>query len=152
MTDNKKNIKRWQLRFRSFKKAHERFAELAQLDLKLASEIEKEALIQRFEYTFELARNLLRDYLLDQDSISRFSAKDIFRYSYRNQYIRNGQIWLDALEIRNKTSYVYNSQVLEHSAHFIRDQFAPELEALRSYFLIVEEKVERNPDHEIERS
>lgn len=70
---------RWQQRFENFNKAYLRFAEAVSWDIERATSashgiintvggdrnILKETLVKRFELTFELARNVLKDYLLD---------------------------------------------------------------------------------------
>ena len=55
---------RWQLRLVNYRKAF-RQLELA-VRMTSFSEIEREGLIQRFEYTYELAWNLLKDYFEEQ--------------------------------------------------------------------------------------
>ena len=126
--------KRWQLRFQSFEKAYKRFSVLASIDFDQASDIEKEALIKRFEYTYELSKNLLKDYLMDQDNISKFSAKDIVRYAYRNGYISDGQLWIDAVDYRNKTIHTYHPRILDQTVCFAQEKFLPMLKELYIFF------------------
>lgn len=54
---------RWQYRFRNFSRAYSRLREVAEDDPGRLSDLEREGLIQRFEYTFELAWRTLKDRL-----------------------------------------------------------------------------------------
>ncbi|WKT82697.1 MULTISPECIES: nucleotidyltransferase substrate binding protein [unclassified Thermosynechococcus] len=56
-------MEHWQWRLKSYKKAFQRLQEEVELcRTRPLSNIEKQGVIQGFDYTFELAWNLLRDY------------------------------------------------------------------------------------------
>ena len=65
------------------------------------------ALIQSFEVCFELAWKVLKDYL-DNNGIKGFMPKEIIKYAFSNDIIKNGQLWIDMLNARNSTSHEYN--------------------------------------------
>ena len=54
---------RWEQRFMNFKKALARLQMVQASDLASLSDLEKEGLIQRFEYTYELSWKTLQDFL-----------------------------------------------------------------------------------------
>jgi uncharacterized protein YutE (UPF0331/DUF86 family) len=57
---------RWQQRFSNFNKAFSKLSQaVKQAKEKKLSELETEGLIQRFEYTYELAWKTLQDYIKD---------------------------------------------------------------------------------------
>ncbi len=60
---NDVNKERWKKRFEYFEKAYLLFSEIKDQDFKKAHNILKEGFVQRFEYIFELSKNLLNDYL-----------------------------------------------------------------------------------------
>jgi hypothetical protein len=58
---------RWHYRFDNYKRAFDLLSQaVAIMDERPLSPLEKEGTIQRFEYTWELAWKLLKDYLEDQ--------------------------------------------------------------------------------------
>lgn len=58
---------RWRQRFNNFERAYHRFNEA--LLLPKLSELEKNGLIQRFEFTIELLWNTIKDYLQEEGLI-----------------------------------------------------------------------------------
>lgn len=60
---------RWEQRYEHYQRALSRLAEALAIPEGDLSDLEREGLIQRFEYTFELAWKVLRDYLDHQGNI-----------------------------------------------------------------------------------
>ena len=58
-----KNI-RWKQRFENFERAFMLLKEAFEKGIAEMSDLEKEGVVQRFEYTFELAWKTLKDYLI----------------------------------------------------------------------------------------
>ena len=71
-------------------------------------ELAKEGLIQRFEYTHELAWNVMKDYAHFQGNTSVSGSKDATREGFALQLITDGKMWMDMISSRNKTSHTYN--------------------------------------------
>lgn len=71
-------------------------------------EIIKEGLIQRFEYTHELAWNVMKDYATYQGNSTVGGSRDATREAFQMQLIRDGKVWMDMIGSRNKTSHTYN--------------------------------------------
>ena len=84
------------------------------------SNLEKQGTIQAFEFTYELAWNVLRDYLIWQGIESISGSRDAIRESFRLGLISDGQAWLAMLQDRNRTVHTYNeatvNQILEQLA------------------------------------
>jgi nucleotidyltransferase substrate binding protein (TIGR01987 family) len=100
---------RWQQRFNNFRKA------LAQLEKAVhlvterqLSELEMLGLIQSFEYTYELACNVLRNYLQYQGNQGLAGARDAITESFCVGLITQGEAWMRMLKDRNQTSHTYN--------------------------------------------
>jgi nucleotidyltransferase substrate binding protein (TIGR01987 family) len=58
------------------------------------SELEQQGLIQGFEFTHELAWNLLKDYLQYQGIEAITGSRDATRIAFRNGLISNGDTWM----------------------------------------------------------
>lgn len=115
---------RWKQRFINFERAFKKFTVIT--SIQNMGEIEKMALIQAFEFTFELSWKLLKDYL-EYNGFDVNSPKEALRQAYQSKYINNGEVWMNALKKRNETSHLYNDQVLEDTAAFIVGEFTPVL-------------------------
>ncbi|MEK7476068.1 MAG: nucleotidyltransferase substrate binding protein [Candidatus Coatesbacteria bacterium] len=91
----------------------------------------RDAVIQRFEYTFELARKFLRRYLEmygleDSDDIA---SKDLFRLGFEQGMVRDAEPWLEYLKKRNITSHTYDEVVAEEVLAVAR-RFLPDVKYL----------------------
>jgi nucleotidyltransferase substrate binding protein (TIGR01987 family) len=130
---------RWEQRFSNYKKA---LAKLSQsihyindkqtesncLDglngSIILDEMVKEALIQRFEYTHELAWNVMKDYAIYQGNTTIGGSRDATREGFQLQLFENGSIWMDMIGSQNKTSHTYNEDIaLEIYIKIINDYY-----------------------------
>ncbi|MBK6948147.1 MAG: nucleotidyltransferase substrate binding protein [Haliscomenobacter sp.] len=128
---------RWQQRFSNFKKALGKLAEGAAMDMDQLSELEKEGMIQRFEYTHELAWNTLKDFL-QYEGVTEpvLGSRDTTREAFSAGLIPAGAIWMDMIKARNQTSHTYN----EATANEIFDKIVT---AFLPCFLDLEELLEQ---------
>lgn len=94
------------------------------------SELERDGVIQRFEFTIELCWNSSKK-ILEANGIKTDSPKDVFRELGKNGWISNVEIWFDYLLARNKTSHIYNEQVALEILNLI-PQFIKDAESLLS--------------------
>ncbi len=79
-----------------------------------ANELERDGVIQRFEYTFELSWKVLKKYLeLNQPNSSEMSVKDLFREAGKLALIDSVEKWFEYLKARNLTSHTYNDTTAE---------------------------------------
>jgi nucleotidyltransferase substrate binding protein (TIGR01987 family) len=94
----------------SFHKALESLeAALAQEE----NEFVRDATIQRFEYTYELAWKMIRRHLewagsADASSLTR---RDLFREAARVGLLGDAEIWFDYHQARNQTSHTYDETI-----------------------------------------
>ncbi len=83
---------RWLQRFSNFGKALALLAKfIAKADL---NELEKQGLIQCFEYTYELAWNTLKDFYENQAETDIQGSKDAIRLAFKRGLIENGDVWI----------------------------------------------------------
>lgn len=100
---------RWLQRFQNFKKAHRQLQQAIQLmQQRNLSELEKQGTIQAFEFTYELAWNVLRDFLIWQGAESISGSRDAIREAFKRELIIDGHAWLEMLKDRNRTVHTYN--------------------------------------------
>jgi nucleotidyltransferase substrate binding protein, HI0074 family len=108
---------RWEQRFSNYMKALGKYNEAVELlkdsgkDTDVASpitEILKEGMIQRFEYTHELAWKTMKDYIAYQGNPDIKGSRDATREAFKINLINNGEVWMDMIGSRNQTSHTYD--------------------------------------------
>jgi nucleotidyltransferase substrate binding protein (TIGR01987 family) len=105
---------RWIQRFNNFSKALSqltKFIEKGELN-----ELERQGLIQSFEYNYELAWNTLKDYFESQGETNIFGSRDAFRLAFKRGLIENGEAWMQMISSRILTSHTYNEDTAEKIA------------------------------------
>lgn len=120
MTFDDKDI-RWKQRFSNYLKA------LAQLqkfiDKGELSELEEQGLIKAFEYTYELAWNAMKDFLTYRGVSDIFGSRDAIRKAFSSGLIEDGEMWMDMLQSRNKTSHTYNEETAEEITLAVQEHY-----------------------------
>lgn len=120
---------RWKQRFENFERAFLLLKEAFEKDIAVMSDLEKEGIIQRFEYTFELAWKTLKDYLIYNGvSFDQITPKSVIKQAFAAKIIEDGQVWIDMLEQRNLMSHTYDSESFETVFHNISGQYLAALE------------------------
>lgn len=105
---------RWIQRFNNFRKAAKQLDEAVLLGRsRELSKLEKQGVIQAFEYTYELAWNMLRDFLRWQGNSDITGSRDTIREAFSAGLIDNGESWMQMLVDRNRTSHTYNEETAE---------------------------------------
>ena len=89
------------------KKANQRLKEAGSLK---ATMINKDATIQRFEFTFELSWKTIQEYIKDQGSDCK-SPKGCIREGARLEIINNPEDWFEFLKARNLIAHTYNEKL-----------------------------------------
>ena len=95
------------------------------------SQLEKQGLIQGFEFTFELGWNVLRDFLRDQGIKEIFGSRDTIREAFNAGLIEDGDAWMEMLKDHNLTSHTYNEDVAEKISANILGLHYSQLDKLR---------------------
>ena len=117
---------RWEQRFNNFSKAFQTLKRAVELTKQRElSELEEQGLIQGFEFTHELAWNVLKDYLESKGFSDLIGSKDASRSAFKNGLIEDGQIWMDMIKARNLSSHTYNPEVAEEIVENILHRFYP---------------------------
>lgn len=91
----------------------------------------RDGLIQRFEFTVELAWKSIKEYLEDQGVVlSIASPRGILKEAFAAGVLDDGDLWNNILTARNLTSHVYDEATAVGIAQQICTEFLPPLRAL----------------------
>ncbi|MBQ8442067.1 MAG: nucleotidyltransferase substrate binding protein [Bacteroides sp.] len=121
---------RWQQRFSNYRKA---LAKLTQAVELLSEQIERdeavdellqEGLIQRFEYTHELAWKVMKDYAEYQGYTDVRGSRDAIRRALEMDLISDKR-WLETIEDRNLTVHNYDNEVASEIYENIMSIYCP---------------------------
>ena len=117
---------RWQQRFANYKKALQQLQSAVELSAQRAlSNLEKQGVIQAFEFTHELGWNMLKDYLQDQGNQNIRGSKDATREAFKVALIAAGEQWMAMIQSRNVSSHTYNERVADELVSVIVEQYFP---------------------------
>jgi nucleotidyltransferase substrate binding protein (TIGR01987 family) len=120
----KKQDIRWMQRFDNYKRALIKLKEAVDLSKSRAlTELEKQGLIQSFEYTHELAWNLMKDYLSYQGIQDIVGSRDASRHAFNKGLVMEGEIWMEMIKSRNLTSHTYNQDIADNIVEKIKDNY-----------------------------
>jgi len=126
---------RWQQRFQNFEKAFLRLKEAMEMDE--LTELERNGLVQRFEFTIELCWNTLKDYLEDEGFQFKPTPKETIRQAYKSGIIEDAQVLIDGLDVRNELSHDYSGEKFDQSEDRIRTHIYPAIEKVyQSFFTL----------------
>jgi len=117
---------RWKQRFDNYTRALHQLTMAVQLmEQRPLSDLEKQGLIQGFEFTHELAWNVLKDYLEHEGIQGLVGSRSAVREAFKRGLITDGEAWMDMLEKRNLSSHTYNIEVAIELVSAIRDSYYP---------------------------
>lgn len=122
---------RWQQRLSNFRRALTQLDEAIELmQRRELSRLEKQGVIQAFEYSYELGWNTLKDFLVWQGIEGIVGSRDTIREGFSKGLIEDGHGWMQMLTDRNRTSHTYNEETAEAILENIRKQHHSLLKAL----------------------
>ena len=125
---------RWVERFENYKKAKTNLEKVQEyIKEKGINQIIIMALVQAFEIAFELAWKTQKDYL-EYNGIKVHTPREVIKEAFQNEIIQDGQVWIDMMEARNKTSHTYNVEFAKELANEILEKYIPQLEKLYIFF------------------
>ena len=108
MSTEPKDI-RWRQRFENFEKARKKLHKTLQaLQQDFDNEIYQIALIQSFEFTYELGRKTVKDFLQYQGVKKVSLPREVIKQGFHHNIIEDGQSWINMLEDRNLMAHTYN--------------------------------------------
>ncbi len=79
-------------------------------------EILRDSVIQRFEYTYELAWKMMKRWLeinIGASYVDGISRKELFRMAAEQRLIDDPVKWFEYHEARNQTSHIYDESIAQ---------------------------------------
>lgn len=101
---------RWILRLDNYARACIRLREAVDLfQQRTLSDLEREGLVQRFEYTWEVGWKLLRGYLdFSGVVLTTITPGAVIRAAFAANLIGDGDLWMAPLDARNGIAHTYD--------------------------------------------
>ncbi len=126
---------RWQQRFQTLDRAVRLLREPLADGIERLSVLEKEGLVQRFEFTLELAWKMLKDYLESSGAvIEPATPRNIVKEAFAARILSDGQVWIDMLDHRNLLSRTYDETAFCAAVEALVDRYLPAIVALHAWF------------------
>lgn len=131
---------RWVQRLNSYQKALKQLESgVALAQQRKLSELEQQGLIQGFEFTHELARKTMKDFIEHKGAANIYGSRDATREAFSLDLITDGEGWMAMIKSRNESSHTYNeatanaiaTAILESYIDLFRD-FRTKMQALAS--------------------
>lgn len=105
---------RWMQRLNNYSQALSRLSEAVELAGQRAlTPLEQQGLIQAFEFTHELAWNVMKDYFYWQGNAAITGSRDATREAYAKGLLEDGEGWMAMIKSRNQSSHTCNQAIAE---------------------------------------
>lgn len=111
----------WRQRYANYRQALQQLTKF--IEKEELNELEEQGLIQAFEYTHELAWNLLRDYLLEKGHLNIHGSRETTRVAFELNMIDDADSWMEMIRDRRRSSQSYDPETAEAIAHNIKQRF-----------------------------
>lgn len=125
---------RFEYRFDNFQQAFKRLEEAidrvkdsSRDDLLIAG------LIQTYEFTLELGWKTMKDFLYEK-GFDLHGSKDAMKQAFQEGFIKDGRMWMQAIDDRNITAHTYDSKVADDVLKKIRKDYFPLMKELYLFF------------------
>lgn len=125
---------RWQQRLVNFERALRLLRDALAEGPDALNQLEKEGVIQRFEYCFELAWKTTKDFMEASGVVFAVSMpRQVIKEAFAAKLIEDGQTWIAMLDHRSLLSHTYNPAVFEQAVQAIHERYLPQLERLHAF-------------------
>ncbi len=123
---------RWQQRFDNFNRALKQLTAAVELSAQREfTQLEKQGVIQGFEFVHELAWNVLKDLLEFEGIQGIVGSRGTVREAFKRGLLADGELWLDMIDKRNLTSHTYNAELAQDMVNTIIHSYYPSFIALQ---------------------
>lgn len=118
-------VPRWEQKLSNYRKALHRLAEVVNVaKVRELNDFEADGMIQRFEFTFELAWKLLKSYA-EYQGVGKeiMGSRDAIRWAFENGLITDSNVWMEMIKRRNDTSHTYDEDTASEVVDRIEDLY-----------------------------
>lgn len=112
---------RWLQRLSNYQRA---LAQLTKfIDKGELNELEQQGLIKAFEFTHELAWNVMKDYFEYQGNNTIAGSRDATREAFQKNLISDGEAWMGMIKSRNQSSHTYNKETADEISGLVVNSY-----------------------------
>ncbi len=123
---------RWKQRFDNYNRALNQLTQAVVLsEERPLTDLEKQGVIQGFEFVHELAWNVLKDFLEYEGITDIVGSRGAVREAFKRSIITAGDVWMDMIDKRNLTSHTYNAELAQSMVSTILSSYHPAFLALQ---------------------
>lgn len=122
-------MNRYEQRLKDFENAFIKLKEGTQKEN--PDDLEIDGVLQRFEFTFDLAWKTLKDYMEYQGFSNKIgSPREIIQQAFKHELIEDGETWIKMMLSRNALSHLYDENTSRKIYEEIKKQYIELLETL----------------------
>lgn len=98
------------------------------------NQLEKDGVIQRFEFSIELAWKTLKDYMEEDGFVfATITPRQVLKEAFAAKILKDGQVWMDMLDHRNLLSHTYDFAKFEEAVRAVHDRYLDALDQLHEF-------------------
>ncbi len=117
---------RWKQRLENFVKALRQLTEVVELqEQRPLSNIEKQGFVKAFEFTHELAWNVMKDFFTYQGNNQIMGSRDATREAFQHHMIADGDSWMDMIRTRNLAVHTYDEATVNEVITKTKTRYYP---------------------------
>jgi len=125
---------RWKQRFQNFDRAFILLRDALEKGSDSLNQLEKEGVIQRFEFSFELAWKTLKDYMEEDGFLfATITPRQVLKDAFAAKILTDGQVWIDMLDHRNLLSHTYNLVKFEEAVKAVHNRYLDAFDQLHEF-------------------
>jgi nucleotidyltransferase substrate binding protein (TIGR01987 family) len=125
---------RWKQRYQNFDRAFILLRQAMEGGPAALNLLEKEGVMRRFEYGFELAWKTVKDYMEQSGFVfATVAPRQVLKAAFAAKIIADGQVWIDMLDHRNLLAHTYDKAGFESAVEAIHARYLAGFAALHEF-------------------
>ena len=122
---------RWKQRFEHYLRALNQLSEAVETSRqRRLTTLEQQGLIKAFEFSHELAWNVMKDYFEYQGSTGITGSRDAIREAFHRGLVSDGEAWMATIGSRNLSAHTYDEETANGLAEMIASRYVALFKAL----------------------